>query len=182
MYIDSIVYTARPKDTRSEAEEAIYNKLDEVGVSYARVDHDHADTMEDCLAIESVLGAHICKNLFLCNRQQTQFYLLLMRGEKPFKTKFLSAQLGCSRLSFADAGHMAEYLNTVPGSVSALELMFDAEGKVQLVIDKPLLEDEFICAHPGLNRSTLRLKRDDLFRFVQAVGHEPVFVDLPIEE
>ena len=138
--------------------------------------------MEDCLAIEKVLGAHICKNLFLCNRQQTQFYLLLMRGEKPFKTKYLSAQLGCSRLSFAEPGHMAELLHTVPGSASALELMFDTEHHIQLVIDKPLLSDEYISAHPGLSGSTLRLKREDLLRFVQATGHEPIVVDLPVEE
>ena len=182
MDINQILYTARPADRRSGAEEAIYDKLDELGISYARADHDPADTMELCLAIEKVLGAHICKNLFLCNRQQTQFYLLLMRGEKPFKTKYLSAQLGCSRLSFADADHMAELLNTVPGSVSALELMFDTENRVQLVIDRPLLEDEFICAHPGRNRSTLRLEREALLRFVRAVGHEPFFVELPVEE
>ena len=182
MYIDPMLYTARPADRRSAAEEAVYDKLDELDIPYARADHDHADTMEDCLAIEQVLGAHICKNLFLCNRQQTQFYLLLMRGEKPFKTKYLSAQLGCSRLSFADGGHMGELLNTVPGSVSALELMFDTGHRVQLVIDRPLLEDEFLCAHPGLNRSTLRLRREDLLKFVRAVGHEPVTVDLPVEE
>ena len=182
MYIDPMLYTARPADRRSAAEEAVYDKLDELDIPYARADHDHADTMEDCLAIEQVLGAHICKNLFLCNRQQTRFYLLLMRGEKPFRTKYLSAQLGCSRLSFADGGHMGELLNTVPGSVSALELMFDTENRVQLVIDKPLLEDEFLCAHPGLNRSTLRLRREDLLKFVRAVGHEPVTVDLPVEE
>jgi len=182
MYIDSVLYAARPADRRSDGEEAIYDKLDELQIPYVRVDHDHADTMEDCLAIENVLGAHICKNLFLCNRQQTEFYLLLMRGEKPFKTKYLSAQLGCSRLSFAGAEHMAELLNTVPGSVSALELMFDRENRVQLVIDRPLLSDEWIGAHPGLNCSTLRLKREDLLRFVRAAGHEPVLVELPAEE
>ena len=182
MYIDETIYSARPTDRRTEAEEAIYDKLDELSIPYIRVDHDHADTMEDCRIIEEKLGAPICKNLFLCNRQQTQFYLLLMQGEKPFKTKFLSAQLSCARLSFADAEHMSAYLHTIPGSVSALELMFDTEHHIQLVIDKPLLSDEYISAHPGLSGSTLRLKREDLLRFVQATGHEPIVVDLPVEE
>ena len=182
MYIDETVYTSRPSDKRTEAEEAIYDKLDALSIPYIRVDHDHADTMEDCLLIEGKLGAAICKNLFLCNRQQTQFYLLLMQGEKPFKTKFLSAQLGCARLSFADADHMAQYLHTVPGSVSALELLFDTEHHIQLVMDKPLLADEHISAHPGLSTSTLRLTREDLLKFVRSTGHEPVVVDLPVEE
>lgn len=182
MYIDHTVYTGRPADHRSEVEEAVYDKLDELGISYTRVDHDHADTMEDCLLVESTLGARICKNLFLCNRQQTQFYMLMMHADKPFKTKYLSAQLGCARLSFADEGHMAQYLHTTPGSVSALELMFDESGKVQLVIDRALLADEFISAHPGLSRSTLRLTREDLLKFVQTCGHEPVVVDLPEEQ
>ena len=182
MQIDHTVYTGRPADRRTDVEEAVYDKLEELGIAYVRVDHDHADTMEDCRLIESILGARICKNLFLCNRQQTQFYLLMMHGDKPFKTKYLSAQLGCARLSFADEGHMAQYLHTTPGSVSALELMFDGEGKVQLVIDKPLLDDEFISAHPGLSGSTLRLARKDLLRFVRTTGHEPVVVELPAEE
>ena len=182
MHIDETVYSGRPADRRTEAEEAIYDKLDELSIPYIRVDHDHADTMEDCRLIEEKLGAAICKNLFLCNRQQTQFYLLMMQGEKPFKTKFLSAQLGCARLSFADGEHMAQYLHTIPGSVSALELLFDTEHHVQLVMDKPLLDDEYISAHPGLSGSTLRLKQENLLSYVRACGHEPVIVDLPVEE
>lgn len=182
MHIDPTVYSDRPTDRRTEAEETIYDKLDQLSIPYIRVDHDHADTMEDCRLIEKKLGAAICKNLFLCNRQQTQFYLLMMQGEKPFKTKFLSAQLGCARLSFADADHMAQYLQTTPGSVSALELMFDTEHHIQLVMDKPLLADEYISAHPGLSTSTLRLTREDLLKFVQSTGHEPIVVDLPVEE
>ena len=181
-HIHDTVYNGRPADRRTEAEEAVFDKLDELSIPYVRVDHDHADTMEDCRLIEEKLGARICKNLFLCNRQQTQFYLLLMHGEKPFKTKFLSAQLGCARLSFADADHMAQYLHTTPGSVSALELMFDTDHHIQLVMDKPLTEDEYVCAHPGLSCSTLRLKREDLLSFVRSTGHEPIIVDLPVEE
>jgi Ala-tRNA(Pro) deacylase len=145
------------------------------------VDHEHADTMEDCLLIESVLGGKICKNLFLCNRQGTEFYLLMMPGDKPFKTKYLSGQLGCARLSFADAEHMARYLETIPGSVSALELIFDRENRVKLVIDRDLLRDDTVSGHPGFSTSTLRLSREDLLRYVEAAGHSPQYVDLPRE-
>ena len=179
MRIDPTVYTGRPSDGRIPQEEAIYDKLEELSIPYTRVDHDHADTMEDCLQIESVLGGRICKNLFLCNRQQTDFYLVMMPGDKPFKTKFLSAQLGCARLSFADGDHMAQYLQTTPGSVSALELLFDTDHRVQLVIDRALMEDDFISGHPGISTSTLRLAREDLLRYAASTGHEPVYVDLP---
>ena len=179
MYIDPNVYTGRPTDDRIPQELAVYDRLEELNIPYLRVDHDHADTMEDCLKIESLLGARICKNLFLCNRQQTDFYLVMMPGDKPFKTKFLSAQLGCARLSFADGDHMAQYLQTTPGSVSALELLFDTGHHVQLVIDRALMADGDISGHPGISTSTLRLKREDLLRFVSSTGHEPVYIDLP---
>ena len=181
MYVDPILYSGRPSEPRSEQEDAIYDKLDALGIPFVRVDHEHADTMEDCLLIEAVLGGKICKNLFLCNRQGTAFYLLMMPGDKPFKTKYLSAQLGCARLSFADAGHMDRYLRTIPGSVSALELLFDTENHVQLVIDKALLSDEYISGHPGFSTSTVKLSREDLLRYVNAAGHPPVSVDLPAE-
>ena len=135
MHIDPTVYTGRPADQRIPQEEAIYDKLEELSIPFARVDHDHADTMEDCLQIESVLGGN--------------------------------------------AGHMGDYLSTVPGSVSALELIFDVQGKVQLVIDRPLLEEADFCGHPGISTSTLRMGREDLLRYVEAAGHPPVYVDLP---
>jgi len=182
MYIDPNRYSGRPAEKRSPQEDAIYDKLDALGITFDRVDHEHADTMEDCLLIESVLGGKICKNLFLCNRQGTDFYLLMMPGGKPFKTKFLSARLGVARLSFADAGHMAQFLQTIPGSVSALELLFDTQNRVRLVIDRELLADETVSGHPGFSTSTLRLKREDMLRYVEAVGHSPTVVDLPTEE
>ena len=181
MRIDPVRYSGRPAEKREPWEEAIYDKLDQLAIPFDRVDHDAADTMEDCLLIESTLGGKICKNLFLCNRQQTSFYLLMMPGEKPFKTKFLSAQLGCARLSFADADHMARYLHTVPGSVSALELLFDTENAVQLVIDRALLADDAFSGHPGRSTSTVRMAREDLLRYAEAVNHPPVFIDLPAE-
>ena len=131
--------------------------------------------------VEEVLGAKICKNLFLCNRQKTRFYMLMMPGDKPFKTKNLTAQLNCARLSFGDADKLMEYLHTTPGSVSALELIFDTDLDVRLVIDNDLMKDEYISGHPGISTSTLRLTREDMLKYVRVSGHEPTFIDLAAE-
>ena len=179
MKIVNEVFTHRPEEPRSEQEMAIFDRLDELSIPHVRVDHEHADTMEDCLLIEGLLGAPICKNLFLCNRQQTEFYLLLMHGDKPFKTKFLSSQLGCSRLSFADETHMKDLLHTIPGSVSALELLFDTEHRIRLIIDRDLMTDPWIAGHPGFSTSTMKLSREDMLRYVESTGHTPTYVELP---
>lgn len=173
----------RPSDAgkRLPKEQKCYDMLDRLGVEYAGVDHEHADTIEVCHEIESTLGAKICKNLFLTNRQQTEFYLLLMPGDKPFKTKLLSKQIGTARLSFASSEHMQELLDITPGSVSVLGLMNDG-GRVHLVIDSDLLKDEFIGCHPCINTSTLRIKTSDILeKFLPEVGHEYVVVELPWE-
>ena len=106
----------------------------------------------------------------------------MMPGGKPFKTKDLSPLLGCSRLSFASAEHMARYLQTIPGSVSALELLFDTDRAVRLVMDRALLEEETISGHPGISTSTIRLRREDLLRYVESTGHSPTVIDLPLPE
>lgn len=173
----------RPSDAdkRLPKEQKCYDMLDRLGVEYAGVDHEHADTIEVCHEIESTLGAKICKNLFLTNRQQTEFYLLLMPGDKPFKTKLLSKQIGTARLSFATSEHMQELLDITPGSVSVLGLMNDG-GRVHLVIDSDLLKDEFIGCHPCINTSTLRIRTSDILeKFLPEVGHEYAVVELPWE-
>ena len=173
----------RPDDLseRLPKEQRCYELLDSLDIEYARVDHEHADTIEACHEIESTLGASICKNLFLTNRQQTEFYLLLIPGDKPFKTKLLSKQIGTARLSFASPEHMEQYLDITPGSVSVLGLMNDG-GKVHLVIDQDLLKDEFIGCHPCINTSTLRLRTEDVIgKLLPAVGHEYALVELPWE-
>lgn len=182
MYIDQTVYTGRPADRRLDKELRCYDLLDSLGVAYHRVDHDHADTIETCHAVEDLLEARICKNLFLCNRQQTEFYLLLMPGDKPFKTKLLSHQLNVARLSFAGPEQMEKYLDLTPGSVSVLGLMNDQEHKVRLLIDRELLAEEFFACHPCINTSSLRFTTEDLLQKVlPALGHEPSYVDLPWE-
>ncbi len=150
----------------------VYDFLDKLGIAYSRVDHAPAETMEDCKAIDEVLGTAMCKNLFLCNRQKTRFYLLLMSADKPFKTKELSAQINAARLSFASGEHMLAYLDIQPGAVSVLGLMNDTENDVTLLVDEDLLQSETIGCHPCVNTSSLLLKTDDvLHTFLPAVRH-----------
>ncbi len=158
----------------------VYDMLDSLGVSYQRVDHEAAMTMEACGEIDKVLDATTCKNLLLCNRQKTDFYLLLMPGDKVFQTKELSAQLGVSRLSFASPEAMEEYLDITPGSLSIMGLMNDRDFHVKLVIDEPVLEGEYIGFHPCINTSSLRLKTNDLVKeIIPALKHTPTIVHLP---
>lgn len=165
---------------RLEKEIRVYDLLDELGIEFERTDHEEANTMEACLEIDSILGTVICKNLFLCNRQKTDFYLLMMPGDKPFKTKDITKQIGCSRLSFAGAEDMEKYLNIKPGAVSIMGLMNDTEGKVQLLIDKPVIESETLGCHPCVSTSSLKMKtKDVLEKFLPAVNHAPIIVDMP---
>ena len=158
----------------------VYDLLDKLGMEYYRTDHEPATTMEVCNDIDKILGALICKNLFLCNRQKAQFYLLMMPGDKTFKTKDLSRQINSARLSFADEEYMEKYLDITPGSVSIMGLMNDTDNNVQLLMDKEVLEDETLGCHPCINTSSLKLKtREVLDKFLPAVHHKAIIVELP---
>ena len=176
------LFHGRPESAqgRLDKEMRVYDLLDRLGIAYERTDHIEAMTMEDCLEIDRILEVIICKNLFLCNRQKTKFYLLMMPGDKPFKTKDLSSQIGSSRLSFADPQDMEKYLDITPGSVSVMGLMNDRDNHVQLIIDKPVAQSELLGCHPCVNTSSLRIKTwDVLDTFLPAVHHEAIIVDLP---
>jgi len=169
------------KTGRLDKENRCYELLDRLGLDYWRCDHPdaNANTMEDCLKIDAILEAVVCKNLFLCNRQHTQFYLLMMPGDKVFKTKELSGQLGCARLSFGEAEYMEQYLDITPGSVSVLGLMNDKDGKVQLLVDEDVMQGEFIGMHPCINTTSLKLYTKDVFGpLLQAMKHEMIVVKL----
>ena len=174
----------RPENSAGRLDKEIrcYDLLDSLNIPYQRIDHEAAMTMEACAEIDKSLNATICKNLLLCNRQQTDFYLLLIPGDKVFKTKVLSHQIGSSRLSFAGAEHMERYLDITPGSLSILGLMNDRDHHVQLLIDEDVLKGEYIGCHPCVNTSSLRLKTRDLTDIIiPALGHEPRIVTLPWE-
>ena len=173
--------TGRPADltNRLDKEIRVYDLLDSLEIHYQRIDHEAAMTMEACAAIDEALEATICKNLLLCNRQCTEFYLLMLPGDKPFKTSVLSKQIGSSRLSFADGAYMEEFLDITPGSLSVLGLMNDKDHRVKLLVDRDLLNGEFIGCHPCINTSSLRLRIADLLgKILPAVEHTPRFVTL----
>ena len=166
---------------REDREIRAYRFLDELGVDFDRTDHPDtpATTMEVCAEVDAVLGVHICKNLYLCNRQKTNYYLLIMPGDKPFKTQELSGQMGISRLSFADAAAMEELLDVHPGSVSVLGLLNDKDRRVQLVVDEDVLQEELFGCHPCENTSSIRFKTADLTgKILPALHREPVIVHL----
>ena len=184
MTFPCMIEMGAPRDlaARAQKEQNCYAFLDRLGVVYRRADHEAASTMELCREIEKVLGCPICKNLLLTNRQQTDFYLLLMEGEKVFKTKYLSKELGVARLSFASDAQMEELLDITPGSLSVLGLLNDPEKKVRLVIDRPVLTQPEIGFHPCLNTSTLAVSMGDFCDLIlPALGHEPTVVELPNE-
>lgn len=179
------LYNGRPEsiEERKEKEMQVYDLLDRLGIAYQRTDHEAAMTMEDCAEADRVLGLSICKNLFLCNRQKTKFYLLLMPGDKVFKTKELSSQIQSSRLSFGSAEDMEKYLNVTPGSATIMGLLFDTENQVQLIVDEDVLNQEEFGCHPCVNTSSLKMKTADIFgKFLEEVHHDYLTVKLVGEE
>jgi len=174
-----LYYSKPASGNRLEKERATYDLLDRLGIPYTGIDHSAAATVEDCIDIEKNLGVEICKNLFLRNQSKTEFYLLVMPGQKRFITKDVSKQIGTSRLSFAEAEYMEEYLNVTPGSVSIFGLMYDRDRKVHLLIDSQIAEAVYIGCHPCINTSSLKIRTADIFeKFLQYTGHEPIIVNL----
>ena len=175
------LFRGRPADfdARLPKERRVYELLDSLNIAYTRVDHEPAMTMEACVAVDEALGTVMCKNLLLCNRQCTDFYLLLMPGDKPFKTSVLSKQIGSSRLSFADGSYMEQFLDITPGSLSVLGLMNDKDHRVKLLIDADVLSGDAVGVHPCINTSSLGIATCDLTeKLIPAMGHEPTMVAL----
>lgn len=182
IHVDPTIYSGRPAspEGRSPAELRCYDILDSLGISYLRADHEQAMTIADCENIETLLGGSICKNLFLCNRNKTAYYLLLLSGHKPFQTKELAAQLGCGRLSFGSPDAMLELLGLTPGSVSLLGLIHDTSHQVRLLLDQSVAREEYLYCHPCANTSTLRLRMEDVMRhLLPHLGVTPTLVELP---
>ena len=171
----------KPKNIseRQEKEQKTYSLLEKLKIEFFRVDHDSADTMEDCDLIDETLGVKMCKNLFLCNQQKTKFYLLMLPGEKKFSSKDFSKAMEISRVSFAPGEFMEKYLDILPGSVSVMGVANDSENNVTVVIDREIAENEYIGCHPCVNTSSLRIKTEDILeKFLKETEHQPIILDI----
>ena len=179
MEISPLFHNTRPEGELLPQEAAAFDLLESLGIAYDRVTSDPADNMEKCAAVSAVLGMPICKNLFLCNRQKTQFYLLAMGPEKPFHTKDLSHQIGSAWLSFASEEALWEFLHCTPGSATVLGLMNDSEHRVQLLMEREVYEAPYFSCHPCICTSSLKIRTQDLLeKFLPETGHTPIVVDL----
>lgn len=179
MYI-SQPYSGLPKDIegRQDKEKRCYAFLESLGIKYEAVDHDEASDMDKCREIEDALGVKICKNIVLCNRQETSFFLFMLPGDKKYITKDVSKKLEMSRLSFAKEHYLKEFLNVTPGSVSVLGLLNDKYNNVELVIDRDVIKGEYIRCHPCVNTSTLKIRTEDfLNKIIPALGKEAKVID-----
>ncbi|MBR2390583.1 MAG: prolyl-tRNA synthetase associated domain-containing protein [Mogibacterium sp.] len=175
------LFNGRPLDVsdRSEKEVRVYDFLDDLGISYMRLDHAPAFGSEEelCREIEDSLGARICKNLFLANRQRTRFYMLMIPEHKVFRSSDISKQAGSSRLHFAESEYMEDLIGCSPGSASVMGLINDSDHKVQLLVDDDVINSEYVGCHPCINTSSLRIRSEDIFdKFVKETGHDFIIV------
>ena len=184
-YIDQTLYTGAPENLsdRLPKEVRTYELLDSLQVPYIRLDHDATASIEYCMDVEKILGIHICKNLFLCNQQKTKFYMLMMPGNKKFKTKNLSKQINSARLSFANAEQMETLLDVTPGSLTVLALLKDKEKRVNLLIEENVLKEEYFACHPMVNTATVKFKTEDLInKILPALNREYILVNLECKD
>jgi Ala-tRNA(Pro) deacylase len=177
--IGTEIFKNKPKSMHTPIEKETYDLLHALGISYDRVSHEAAATISQCQLIEKVIDAPIHKNLLLRNSANTQLFFLVMMGYKRFITKEVSKQIGSSRLSFADDTTTEALLGVSKGSLSILSLFKDPECRIQLLIDQDVCQYDFFGCHPCDNRSTLKIKTQDIFNVLLShTGHSPVQVKI----
>ena len=178
MYISEIT-TSVPGDERGALETEVYEKFTELGIEFERVDNDSISTMEECEEVGKVLGTDICKTILACTRNKSEYYLIILPGDKRFESKVASRAVGSSRLSFASAEDMEELLGTTPGNASPLSVVNDKEGRVAVAVEKDLAESEYIACNVGANTTHIRFRTKDLLdKYLASANHPAMIVEL----
>lgn len=178
MYISEIMTTA-PEDERGALETRVYQELERLNIRYERVDNDTVETMEECVEISDKLGAEIRKTIVVCNRQKTEFYLVILPAGKRFDSKLFAAMMRTARVSFASPEDMEKVIGLTPGEASVMGVLNDAEGRVQVVIDKKVADDEWFACNPGSNNTHIKFRTSQLINnFLPAQKHKPEIIML----
>ena len=163
------------------AHAAILARLDAASIPYALYDHHPVHTMQECLALPYAQSdVTFCKNIFLCNRQKTDFYLYVTVPDKPFRTADVSKLLGVSRLSFAPDDALPGLLHLLSGALTPLALFCAERRDIPLVLDRDIRRPGRIAFHPAVNTSTLVFDQNVFFdRVVPMLSERPVWLDVP---
>ncbi len=160
-------------------QEMVYSTLEKLHIPFERVDTDEVITMDDCVAVNEKLHMKMVKTLFLCNRQQTDFYLFVTCGDKPFRSKDFSNALAVSRVSFAPSELMETMLGTKIGSATVFSSLLDRENKVQIVFDKQVLIEEYYGCSDSTTTGYMKVKTNDIFyRFLPYANHTPKTIEV----
>lgn len=177
MFFVSDIYTTAPQQFHTSLQEKTYQALQHLQIPFERVETDEAITMQDCVQIDAKLDMQMVKTLFLCNRQQTAFYLFVTAGDKPFRAKDFSAALDIARVSFAPAELMEQMLGTKVGAATVFSALIDTENTVQVVFDKEVLSEEWYGCSDGTTTGYMKVKTDQiLHRFLPYTKHAPLIV------
>ena len=173
MFQVSDIITTPPPVFESPLQQAVYETFERLGISFARVDTDPGLTMEDCQHIDRKIGVRIVKTLFLCNRQQTAFYLYVTTDDKPFVTKEFCGTLGIPRVSFASAEKLEELTGVKVGATTVLSAILPSARDVHLVMDRSVAESEWFACTDGTPTCFVKIRTQDLLdKFLPASGHD----------
>lgn len=172
MFQVSDIITTPPPVFESPLQQAVYETFERLGISFARVDTDPGLTMEDCQHIDRKIGVRIVKTLFLCNRQQTAFYLYVTTDDKPFVTKEFCGTLGIPRVSFASAEKLEELTGVKVGATTVLSAILPSARDVHLVMDRSVAESEWFACTDGTPTCFVKIRTQDLLdKYLPASGH-----------
>lgn len=171
--------TTVPEHFSTPLQELIYRTLTRLSIPFQRVENDPAVTMEDCQAIDDRLQMQTVKTLFLCNRQQTAFYLFVTPGDKPFRTKDFSSALGVSRVSFATPEQLEQMMGTIVGSATVFSLLLPTARDVRVVFDRSLESSEWYGCTDGTTTGYMKLRtRDVIDRLLPYTAHTLEWVEV----
>ena len=172
MFKVSDIITSPPDSFETPLQKAVYEAFAELGIPFERVDTDPGLTMEDCQNIDAKIGVRIVKTIFVCNRQQTEFYLYVTSDDKPFITKEFCGKLGIPRVSFASPGKLLELTGVEVGATTILSAVLPSAAGVHLVMDRAVADSEWFACTDGTATCFVKFRTKDLLqKYIPSTTH-----------